>query len=483
MRPRVLAGPDVLATVGVVALATLANVGDALHDALWQDEVASARIIAQSSPLAALHEVRLTESTPPFWYLLAWTAHRIGLGIVDVRLLSLAATAATAAIVVVFGRRILPLGLATLAGALVAIGSQFATQSHDLRAYALLVLFTVLLAVILDAEVGRPSRGRDAGLAACVAAGLLTHYFFAFSVIAALGWLWIEPEARRVRRRATAAIGVGACVFLAFASFVLAQYRHDRFWWIGPFVLRAVVNAPFRLFFPVTSHRVGELVPAALLVVAAFGAWRLGRRSRFGRLTAALAFGPLLAAGVAWYAGVRIFAIRNLAEIGPFFALAICGAIAALPRRLIVIATALVGAAVLGGYAWSQQTAATPYNRIAQALVAEGWRANDPIAVFGNFFAFRSPLEWYLPNRPPLALGKPTDDVCSTLFVVEHVRGRTEASALEVGGFTVERLGARDPRSLRGARLLTDPLDPASCTRPVTAGRFSAGYGLPGLRT
>ena len=477
---------DLLAVAGVVTLAVAANLGHALHDALWQDEVASARIIEQPTALAVLHNVRLTESTPPLWYLLAWAVHRVGLAVVDVRLLSLVATGGTAAAVVLLGRRMMPIGLAALAGLLVAIGSQFAAQSHDLRAYALLVLLTVLLAAALDAEVGEPTLRHEAALAGCVAAGLLTHYFFVFSVVAAIGWLLFEPEANAVRRRTFLTMAAGAAVFLAFFSLAFAQYRHDRFWWIGPFDLRMLANTPFRLIFPVTSHQVGELVPAGLLALAAFGGWRLGRRSRRGRLVAVLAFGPLLACGVAWYAGIRIFAFRNLVETGPFFALVICGAIAALPRRLVVLAAGALAAAAVVGYIWSQRGAPTPYNRIAEALVAEGWRANDPIALYGSFFAFRSPLEWYLPNRPPLALGKPTGNACSTLFIVEQAR-RSQAAALDVGGFLVKRLLVRGYpamiRSLQGATLLTDPIDPAPCTRPVMSGRFSAAYGIPTLRS
>ena len=87
-----------------------------------------------------------------------------------------------------------------------------------------------------------------------------------------LVWLWWEPEARRVRRRAGAAVLAGVAAFLPWLPHALSQYRHDRFWWIGPFVLRRVVNTPFRLFSPFSIRSVGEFVPALVLATAVIGA-------------------------------------------------------------------------------------------------------------------------------------------------------------------------------------------------------------------
>jgi uncharacterized membrane protein len=461
--------------VRLVALATAAlTVALGLrhvNDALWQDEVASARIIVQPNLVDVIDRVRATESTPPLWYVLAWAGHRVGLSVVDVRLLSLVATAAAAALVVVFARRILPLPLAGLCGLLVALGSQFAAHSHELRAYALLLLVTLLFAVTLDAEVERPSLRREAALAVLVAAGLLTHYFFALSLFAALVWLWFEPEAASARRRATAAVAAGAAAFLPWLPSALGQYRHDRFWWIGPLVVREVVNTPFRLFSPLQLRTVGQVVPIVVLLGALSGALLLARGSRAGRLAAVLAFGPLLVAALAWWAGVRVFATRNLLETGPFLAIALARAVAAVPRRPAAVLALCLGAAVVVGYARSQDGSATPYDSIARSLVAEGWRPADPIALYGNFFAFRSPLEWYLPARPPLALARPRPTTCRTLFLVRT--GRHVAVERISVQATIRRLMLR-----RHLVVLTDPLR-RGCAHAITSGRFSASYGLP----
>src|SRR5439155_582832 len=55
---------------------------------------------------------------------------------------------------------------------------------------------------------------------------------------------------------------------------------------------------------------------------------------------------------------------------------------------------------------------------IGHALVAEGWRPSDPLAVFGNLFVYRAPLEWYLPGSPLLDAARPRAGACRTVFVV-----------------------------------------------------------------
>ena len=51
--------------------------------ALWQDEVASARIITEPTLPRLLARVARTESTPPLWYALGWLAHRAGTPVPD----------------------------------------------------------------------------------------------------------------------------------------------------------------------------------------------------------------------------------------------------------------------------------------------------------------------------------------------------------------------------------------------------------------
>jgi len=185
-----LTGRRVLWAVALLAVA--ARLPGVFTQALWQDEVASARVITEPTLPRMLAHVARTESTPPLWYTLAWLAHRAGVPVQDVRLLSVAAGGALAALVVDLARRVVPLPFAALAGLLTAFGSQLASHGHELRAYELLALFSALFARVLLAAVERPSRRR--GLALAVVGRFVNG-------------LVASSRARAAERRLRAAIG------------------------------------------------------------------------------------------------------------------------------------------------------------------------------------------------------------------------------------------------------------------------------------
>jgi len=437
----------------VAAVAAAVRTPGVYTQAFWQDEVASARILSLGSLPAVLARVARTESTPPLWYVLAWAVHQAGVPLRDVRLLSVAAGAALAAATVVLARRFLDELPALAAGLLVALGGQFVAHGQELRAYELLALLVVLFALALLDEVEAPSRRREARLALVTAAGGLTHYFFAFSVAAALAWLWLDPAARRARGRATGAIAAGGAVALAWAPVALRQYHQDRFWWIGSFRLRPVVAAPLRLFtFALNGTAAGLALSVAAVLVVAAGAFAL-RRAPHGRLVSTLALGPLVAAGTAWAAGLQIYSLRNLIGIGPFVAATAAGGIAALPRRRLGIATAgALVAAVAVSLAVSEVGEVPPYDVMARALISEGWKPSIPIAVYGNPLWYRGPLEWYLPRRPVLTLARPRRSGCRVVLVVTR-SGRV--------------VRTRVHGSLRGATFLGEAHDLPRCVRAL----------------
>src|SRR5262249_29010768 len=58
------------------------------------------------------------------------------------------------------------------------------------------------------------------------------------------------------------------------------------------------------------------------------------------------------------------------------------------------------------------------YDVIARRLVAAGWSGSQPIAVFGDPYAYRTPLEWYLPHQPSLTFASPRAASCANVFLV-----------------------------------------------------------------
>lgn len=442
--------------LGLGVVAALLRLPHAFGDSLWQDEVASARIIREPTFTGMLRHVVRTESTPPLWYALAWTAHHAGLSIHDVRLLSVVFDGALVAAVVLLAARILPLPLAAAAGGLVAVGAQFSAHGHELRAYELFALLAVLFALALHGAATAPSRRRLGALAAVTAAGLLTHYFFAYTLVAGAAWLWLEPAVRRGRLRTTAALAAGAAGAALWTPWLLAQMHHDRYSWIGSFRGAEVLATPLRFF----TSLLGGPVPLLVLAWTIAGVAVACRRGPLARLCAALAVVPLALAALTWLAGENVYDVRNMLAVGPFVAIALVTALSALPFRVSALAGAAACAAAATAFAWVQVVSPpTPFQGIAEALVDAGWRPHDPVVVFGPWFDYRSPLEWYLPHSPALA-PVPRDRLAhhAVFVIARHPRVRTR-DPQRVGAFLVERLDRRLPaRLLKHATVLGPPV-------------------------
>jgi hypothetical protein len=402
--------------VGVVAVAV--RVPGVWSRPFWEDEAASAQILHEPTLWAALGRVVRTESTPPLWYVLAWAVHQVGVPYQDERLLSVLFGGVFAAVVVAVAHRFVGMGLAVFAGLLTALGSEFVKQGYELRSYELFASLAALLGLVLIQELDWPSRRREVALALTVAAGGLTHFYFAFLVIAVLAWLWLDPGARAIRVRATRAIAAGCAVALTWLPLLLAQYHPWRFSWIGSFRWRPVVAVPLRLFTTADSGTLeGRILSGIGAAVLAVGCVQLARASPAGRLIAVLAVAPLVAAAAVWAAGMPIFDLRNQIGVGGFDAIAFVAAVDALPIRVAVVAAAAVVAAMAFAVA-TATPAIRAYDVIARRLVAAGWSGSQPIAVFGDPYAYRTPLEWYLPHQPSLAFASPRAASCANVLLV-----------------------------------------------------------------
>lgn len=410
-KPRAL----LAASAGSVALvAGLVRIPGALHNAMWQDEVASARVISEAGPLGVIRQIARTESTPPLWYALGWIAHRAGAGVQDVRFLSVAAGMALAAALVVCARRLVPLSAATVSGLAVALGYQFVFHGRELRAYELAALLTVVLAVAAERLAWDPTRGRTAQLAVAVALGTLTHYFVVLSVVAVAIWLAAMPPL--VRRRGAAALVAGLVPLMVWAPVALRQSAHHRFSFIGALSLHEAAATYWLLF--VRAETPHAAAPVALLLAVLAGAALLARASAPGRLWALLAVTPVALGIAVWLAGLRIYDVRNLICAGPFAAVAVAALAARLPRGAMTVACATLCCLLVLGYVRSNRVQPVAYDRIAAALVAEGWHPGDPIVVYGDPNALWGPLEWYLPGQPRFVVRRPAPASSAPSFVV-----------------------------------------------------------------
>lgn len=466
-------------------LAVAATLPPALELPLWQDEVASARVLLEPSPSGVVAHVARTESTPPGWYLLAWTGRRAGLSVESLRLLSVALAAALSGLAVLYARRFLPLWTAGLAGVLTALAWQTVAHGQELRAYALLTLLTLALAVLVERAAEAPTGGRLALLALCAALGAYTHYFFVLSAAAGALWVLSEPALRASAARVAGAVALGTAALLAWLPGLAEQVGAERFGWIDVFdplklayVHSALFWNPGPLFAedgssPEPGEALGRLAILGLVAYGSTVLWRIDARAR---LCALMALAPVALAGLAWLAGLRIITGRNLIGVLLFAAVALAAVLLPLPRRAVPLGVAAAVSLAAVGYLRSPVDERVPFDEVASALVAEGWAPGDPLLVFGSFTDFRSPLEWYLPGEVVLEEAVP-ERRCEEVYVVtdipdgrSFVEGAPVRSRAETGPVLVARVGwegrlVGEAERLGGRYAAADGA--AGCLRPL----------------
>jgi mannosyltransferase len=475
----------ILAAVGVAAVAAAAILPGAIDLPLWQDEVASARVLLESTPAGVIEHVSRTESTPPGWYLLAWLGREAGISIEGLRFLSVALAAALAGLTVAYGSRFLPLWAAVLAGILTGLAWQTVVHGSEVRAYALLAFLTLVFALLLERAAAEPRAGRLAALAACTAAGVYTHYFFLLAAVAGVAWVAVERAVRPGALRSGAAILLGAAALLAWLPGLIDQVGAERFGWIDAFDAVKYASLPSALFWnPGTMYaelgsEPGFWEAAARVAIFALvlgGCVVLKGLGSSARLCALLVLVPLGVSGIAWLAGLRIITGRNLIGVTAFAAVALVAALLLLPRRAALAGGAVVLALAVVAYVRVPMVERPDFDRVADALVAAGWRPGDPILVIGSLPDFRSPLEWYLPGDVTLAEAE-ADRVCRQVLVVTDVPDgrelldvtepteRLRAGSVEVARLPWDRRLAAEADYF-GGRFL-DSASGRGCLRPL----------------
>lgn len=191
----------------------------------------------ESPPAGAARVVRavfLSDTSPPLYYLLlnAWT-RLFGTSDAAVRLASAACALACFPLLWAVARRIGGVRVASIALVLFTFSPPALYYAAEGRMYSLLWFLGLALAW----ATFRLARDGLRPLSAAVwilagAAGLLTHYFFAFVWLACVGWLWFHP---RTLTRAHLAAAVAVAVLLVLPWYVqvpesLAHWRVSAGW-------------------------------------------------------------------------------------------------------------------------------------------------------------------------------------------------------------------------------------------------------------
>ena len=418
----------------LAACAVGAGLSGAVHDALWQDEVGTERVISQSSVRDALHVIVDMESTPPAFFLLARAADRAATGLkpetrvkVTRVALPLALSAGCAVLTFMLALELMPLWAAILAGLLVSFGPIGDLWGPLLRAYSMLAFTCVAFAFALERAAARPGLLRLALLSGVVALGSLTHYFFLFTLGAGVLWLLIARLRGSVIARIGAAVAIGLIPLALWSPDWLRQYRHGIYATAPPFNLTHFLQLLPLLFTSNAIVSSTTIVASTFLTLTVLVSAALLLRPRQGRLCALFVLVPFLTVSLfVWVSGELIYRDRNLIGVAPFAAIALAWGVASLPwRRVSHAAAAVVLALVIAQLGYGEiALGRTPYDRIAATMIRQGFRRQDPILWFGGGWAGPFSVGWYLTSRerantwPRLVLSQPSDGACGRLEVI-----------------------------------------------------------------
>jgi 4-amino-4-deoxy-L-arabinose transferase-like glycosyltransferase len=332
------------------ALAGLTALGIAIRFATLgvqsyhHDEVITVARVLPGSFGHMLNEVRLSESNPPLYYVLAWGwAKAFGSGEVAMRSLTALFGAATVPVAYAIGRELASRRAGLITAALVAVNPMLIWYSQEARSYSLLVFFAAL-SLLFFIRALRSGSGRDLALWALASSfALCSHYFAVFPVAIEALWLIIALRSRWVE--VLAAVGALVAVGLALMPLLIDQNNPNHIGWIDHSALSArLFQTGISFLAGETGHVIAEppreryaLIPAILIGVALLlVALRCSRRERRGAaLVLFLGLGVALLPAGAALAGKDYVVERNLLPaLIPLAAVASIGFAASGARRL-----------------------------------------------------------------------------------------------------------------------------------------------------
>jgi mannosyltransferase len=267
----------------------------------WLDESYSDYLVRQT-PGHMLGLIPHLESTPPFYYCVAWVWTRIfGFGPAGLKSLSALCGTLTVPVAYATARKLLPSPRAALIlAALAACNPMLIWYSQEARAYAMLVLFAATTVLAFAYVRERPRRMAVAyWVLACVIA-LITHYYALIVVAPEAAWLLYEH-----RRSRAVQLGIGVIILagLALLPLALQQLSTRNNHWIAraSYLMRLRQIPALFLIGPETHARtlLKFLAFAIVILSAALLVWRSRRlERRSALLPGGLALAGLLIAAV-----------------------------------------------------------------------------------------------------------------------------------------------------------------------------------------
>ncbi|HEY2716434.1 MAG TPA: glycosyltransferase family 39 protein [Solirubrobacterales bacterium] len=396
----------------IVSLGVLVRFASLGVQSYHHDEVITAMRVIPGSFGSMLHKLKVSESNPPLYYVLAWGwAKAFGREEFGLRSLSALFGAATVPVGYLIGRQLDGRRCGLILAAIVALDPMLIWYSQEARSYALLIFFAALsLLFFLRALDG--GRGRDLALwAAFSALALCSHYFAAFPVAIEGAWLLVALRGRW--RAVLPALAAVAATGAALLPLLIAQVVPKHIGWIegSPVSLR-LWQTGVSFLAGETGHVIAEpprpgyaLVPAIGVGIAlALLAWRGTARQRRGAMIAlAIGLGVIVLALVAALVGKDYVIERNLLPALVPLAAVVALGFSAAPRRLSLGLAAGLGAYWLAFAVYVVETPnlQRPDFRVVSQDIGP---AHARRAIVGWRLA-ADPVRWYLPGKAVQVFG------------------------------------------------------------------------------
>ncbi|MFJ4442233.1 glycosyltransferase family 39 protein [Pseudomonas sp. NPDC089422] len=254
---------------------------------IWHDEGFSVMLSAMPPGQILFHTAR--DVHPPLYYLLLhYWIMAFGDSVIAVRSMSVLAGVATVAVGMLVARRLASLRAALLAGLLLALFPFAVRFSQETRMYALLSLLLLGATLMLMDWLREPLRLRGLmGYTLLTVAGVYTHYFTVFAVLAS--WLCMacvrDADGRPfiLNRNWWLANAVMFLMFLPWLPILYGQLSNTQaVAWIPEVTLSSIPLALWRFFVPDadgTGYGVATLFSALLLLVSSMAVAGVARRA------------------------------------------------------------------------------------------------------------------------------------------------------------------------------------------------------------
>jgi mannosyltransferase len=225
---RRLARRDGLALIAITAVAAAVRFIALGRQSFWVDETVTATLVSKSF-IQMLTALPHSESTPPLYYVVAWSWSRI-FGSGEATLRSLSAVFGTLTVPVAFAvaRRLVSERTGWGVAAIAAVSPLLVWYSQEARAYSLFVMLGALSLLFFARALDERSPSALVWWVATSALAVLTHYFALFLVAAEAAALLYYCK-RRSTYAATAAIAAVATAVLPLAAY---QAKYGSSSWI-----------------------------------------------------------------------------------------------------------------------------------------------------------------------------------------------------------------------------------------------------------